>query len=366
MPRYGSRTPVLRTAPVLAVLVCHEGAQWLRQALSALRRASPSPRHVLAVDTGSADGTPALLAEAASGEDRVLDGVITLARDTGFADAVHEAVAAAVRRWGDPGGWIWVLHDDCAPEPDCLAALLTAAEVTPSVGLLGPIALDWYDPRLVVEAGLSTDASGHRQTGVGPAELASNFEQSTEVLAVSSAGLLVRRELWDRLGGFDRDITALREDLDFGWRANRAGGVVLCVPAARMRHARAVTTELRGLDTGPAALGSSPRAVDRAYGLRTFLVNCAPLSFVLGLPRLTLLGLLRALGFGLQRRLAQSHAELRALGYLLSGRAGLRAARALRRSRGQTGSVRGLFTSRFTRLRNALRGLLALLVRRRV
>jgi GT2 family glycosyltransferase len=350
----------------LAVLVCHDGAQWVEAALTALRRSVPRPRHILAVDTGSGDGTAELLAEAARGEDRVLDGVLTLARDTGFAAAVHEAVSAAIERWGDPGGWIWVLHDDCAPDADCLATLLTAADVSPSVGVLGPVALDWADPRLVVEAGLSTDASGHRQTGMGPSELARNFEQSTEVLAVSSAGLLVRRELWERLGGFDQDILALREDIDFGWRANRAGSVVLCVPAARMRHARAATVELRGLDTGPPALGSAPRALDRAYGLRTFLVNCAPLSFVLGVPRLTLLCLLRALGFGLQRRLVEAHAELRALGYLLGGRARLREARALRRTAGQTGSVRGLFTSRFTRLRNAFRAGVALLVRRRV
>lgn len=368
MPRYGSRsaTPILRTAPVLAVLVCHDGAQWLPEALAALRRSVPRPRHVLAVDTGSVDETPRLLAEAAKGEDRILDGVRTLARDTGFAAAVHDAVSAAIERWGDPGGWIWVLHDDCAPDQNCLSTLLTAAEVSPSAGVLGPLALDWHDPRLVVEAGLSTDASGHRQTGVGPAELARHFEQSTEVLAVPSAGMLVRRDLWERLGGFDPFIHALREDIDFGWRANRSGAVVLCVPAATMRHVRAVTTELRGLDTHPVALGVSPRAIDRGYGLRTFLVNCSLLSFVLGVPRLTVLTLLRALGFGLQRRLVECRAELLALGYLLGGRARLREGRAQRKAFGQTGTTRGLFTSRFTRLRNATRGTLAQLVRRRI
>lgn len=321
---------------------------------------------MLAIDTGSVDDTPQLLADAARGEDRVLDGVITLARGTGFADAVHGAVSAAIERWGDPGGWIWVLHDDCAPDPDCLAALLTAAEVSPSAGVLGPLALDWHDPRVVVEAGLSTDSSGHRQTGIGPAELARHFEQSTEVLAVPSAGMLVRRDLWERLGGFDQAIRALREDIDFGWRANRAGSVVLCVPAARLRHIRAVTTELRGLDSHPAALGASPRTLDRAYGLRTFLVNCGTLPFLIGVPRLVALCLLRALGFALQRRLPECRAELSAIRYLLGGGARLREARAIRRADGQAGNVRGLFTSRFTRLRNAIRAGLTVLVRRRV
>jgi GT2 family glycosyltransferase len=137
--------PTLRTAPVLAILVCHNGETWLPLALSALRRSTVRPRHVLAVDTGSTDSTPDLLAEAAdpggvvAGWDSspVLDGVVTLSREFGFAAAVNEAVAQAIERWGEPGTWIWVLHDDCAPEPDCLEILLGAAEESSSAKVLG-------------------------------------------------------------------------------------------------------------------------------------------------------------------------------------------------------------------------------------
>lgn len=369
MPRLGPKatTPVLRTAPVLAVLVCHDGEEWLPEALAALRASTPRPRHVLAVDTGSLDETPRLLSEAARGEDRVLDGVLTRDRETGFATAVQDAVSAAIERWGDPGGWIWVLHDDCAPDPRCLATLLTAAEAAPSAGVLGPLALDWDDPRLVVEAGLSTDASGHRQTGLGPSEvdwsrLGHEIRQSTEVLAVPSAGMLVRRELWERLGGFDAAITLLREDIDFGWRANRADSVVLCVPAARMRHARAVLGGLRRVD----APRASTAAVERAQAVRTFLVNCTLPSFLIGVPRLVALSLLRALGFGMQRRLVEARAELGAAAFLLSGRAGLLEGRTLRRAAVRVHGVRGLFTSRLTRLRNGMRATVAHLVRRRL
>jgi GT2 family glycosyltransferase len=353
----------------LAVLVCHDGEQWLREALSALRRCSPRPRHVLAVDTGSVDRTPELLADAASGPDAVLDGVRTLDRNTGFGAAVRVAVDTGVARWGDPGRWVWVLHDDCAPEPDCLGVLLRSAELSPSAGLLGPLALDWSDPRLVVEFGLSTDASGHRQTGVGPAELdwsrfdtegRSAFEQSTEVLAVPSAGALIRRDVWDEVGGYDPALPLLRDDVDLGWRVNRAGWVALCVPTARLRHARAVTRGLRE----PDALPGSVRAADRAHGVRTVLVNRTTAGFALGLPRILLLCLLRAIGFLLLRRLSDARAELAVIAYLVGGRAGLRRARAERAAVGR-GTVRGLLTSRTTRLRNAFRGGLTAFVRRR-
>ncbi|TKG58718.1 glycosyltransferase family 2 protein [Prauserella endophytica] len=370
MPRTPTPPPV-RTAPVLAILVCHNGEDWLPLTLSALRRSTIRPRHVLAVDTGSTDGTAALLEAAAAQNPEsadgaagppVLDGVITLPDTTGFASAVAEAVTRASERWGDPGQWIWLLHDDSAPEPDCLDLLLRAAETAPSAGVLGPLAVDWADPRLIVEAGLSTDASGHRQPavprGLGDEE---SPEQSTEVLAVPSAGSLIRRTTWEELDGFDREIALLREDIDFGWRVNAAGGLVLCVPVARLRHVRAAGAGRRQPSALPGTFAGIEEA-DRVYGLRTFLVNCSTVSCVLGLPRLVLLCVLRGLGFALLRNGIRARAEFAAAGYLLGGTGRLRAARAARRH----GTVRGMLTSRFARLRGALRGGVVHLVRRRV
>jgi hypothetical protein len=117
------------------------------------------------------------------------------------------------------------------------------------------------------------------------------------------------------------------------------------------------------LDAAAGRPGPASRGVDRAHGLRTFLVNCGTASFVLGLPRIAVLAFLRALGFLVLRRFSDARAELGALRYLLSGRALLLAGRAERPAHGV---VRGLFTSRITRLRNAIRSASAALVRRRV
>ena len=116
--------------------------------------------------------------------------------------------------------------------------------------MLGPLCLDWDEPRLVVEAGVSIDASGSRQTGIGADELdIGQFATNSEVLAVGSAGSLMRRREWDALGGYDTALGLLREDVDYGWRVNRAGGLVLCAPSARLRHARALSGRARPLDT---------------------------------------------------------------------------------------------------------------------
>lgn len=360
-------------APVLAVLVCHDGETWLPGTLDALARLTRRPRRVVAVDTGSADGTAGVLA--ASNQ---VDVVLRMPRDTGFAEAVHTAVDDADRRWGrtaeqgdrGSGDWLWVLHDDAAPDPDCLDVLLSVAATSPSAAVLGPLCLDWDDPRLVVEAGVSIDASGSRQTGIGADELdLGQFATNSEVLAVGSAGSLVRRREWDSLGGYDTALGLLREDVDYGWRVNRAGGLVLCAPSARLRHARGLTTRARTLDT--AGVDPRYRATDRAHGVRTFLANCSSPALVLGLLRLPVLAVLRALGLLLVRRGREAGAELAGLSRVLGSGPGLADLADARRRRSTGASalpreLRGLLTSRTTRLRNAVRGGLTSLVRGRL
>ena len=236
--------------------------------------------------------------------------------------------------------------------------------------MLGPLCVDWDEPRLVVEAGVSIDASGSRQTGIGADELdIGQFATNSEVLAVGSAGSLMRRREWDGLGGYDTALGLLREDVDYGWRVNRAGGLVLCAPSARLRHARALSGRTRPLDT--AGVDQRYRATDRAHGIRTFLANCSSPAFVLGLARLPVLAVLRALGLLLVRRARAAGAELAGLSRVLGsgpGIADLADARR-RRSTGATAlprELRGLLTSRTTRLRNAVRGGLTSLVRGRL
>jgi GT2 family glycosyltransferase len=340
-------------APVLAVLVCHDGEAWLPDVLGALGELTERPRYVLAVDTGSTDRTPELLSKARA--DRAVDDVLTMPRETGFGAAVAAAVEQGTKRWADPGRWLWLLHDDSAPEPECLESLLRAAEQDPAAALLGPLGLDWADPRMVVDAGLSTDAAGHRQAGTGQSELdpalIGEAPPVSSVLAVATAGALVRRDVFDQLDGFDSRLSG-SADIDLGWRINLDGHGVRWVPDARMRHA---------------AAGRDSRAEERVGEVRTFLVNAPVWAFLLGLPRLFCLTLLRMCGFAALRRWAESAAELAVLRGLLGGRLKLLAGRSARAATIPVRhGVRRLFTSRLTRLRNWLRGAVERLVRERV
>ena len=301
---------------VVAVLVAHDGESFLPRTLAALAALDPAPDAVIAVDTGSADATATLLAEA-----EVIDQVITLPADAGFASAVHAGVEVA-----PASGWLWVLHDDSAPEPEALGALLRNAADQPSVSVWGPKVLGWDEPRRLLEVGVSISRSGRRHTGLERGEQdQGQYDGQRDTLAVGSAGLLVRRDLWSDLGGFDRSLQFFREDVDLGWRAHLAGHRVAVATDSVVHHAEAMARGRR------AGVGGDPHATDRASALYTLLANGRGSTLLLRWLWLLVQTLVRALGNVLGKAPREAAAEMSAVGMVLMRPNRLRAARRSRR-----------------------------------
>jgi GT2 family glycosyltransferase len=278
---------------VTAVLVAHDGAQWLPEVLTALSGQTRPADRVVAVDTSSADDSASLVADA---WDDV--NVLALPRDAGFAQAVQAGLdvpaadGTAVVPDGGVVEWVWLLHDDCAPEPGALDELLTRVTHSPSVWLVGPKVRDWSGTRLL-EAGLTIDVSGHIDSGVDGIEVDQGQRDDVdEVLAVSCAGALIRRDVWQRLGGLETAWADYGDDVDLGWRVNAAGGRVVVATRAVVRHARAGLSGLRSPDAGAGA----EQAARRRNGMQVVLSNTAPYLVPLILLRYLVGGAGRALG----------------------------------------------------------------------
>jgi GT2 family glycosyltransferase len=302
--------------PVVVLLVCHNGEQYLPRTLAAIEALHPAPAAVVAVDTGSTDTTPGLLAAAASGAAPVVHRVLDLPASTGYAQALHAAMDEA------PGSeWLWLLHDDSAPEPDCLGMLLSAAADQPSVAVWGPKVLGWDEPRRLLEIGVSISRSGRRYTGLERGEQdQGQYDGQRDVLAVGSAGMLCRRDLWSDLGGFERALHFFREDVDFGWRVNLAGHRVAVATDAVVHHAEAMARGRRlvNVATGhrPAA-AFDPHVHDRASALFTLLANARSSTWVLRWLWLMLQTLVRSLGFVVGKAPREAAAEMAALATVL-------------------------------------------------
>ena len=283
---------------VAALIVSHDGARWLPAVIEGLGEQRVPVDAVVAVDTTSRDDSTELLRKA-------FGSVVEAHGSTSFPDAVTQGL----EHIGDCE-WVWLLHDDSRPDPGALEALLAAAEANPDVDILGPKLREWPSLRRLLELGITISGTGRRETGLERGE----FDQGQHdvvrtVLAVNTAGMLVRRSVLEELGGFDRQLPIFGNDIDFGWRAAAAGHRTIVVPQAVVFHAEAAH---RGVRRTPIT-GRHTHYQERRAALYTLLVNAPARWLPFQVVRLGLGTLIRMVGFLLVRQVGQSLDELAAL-----------------------------------------------------
>jgi GT2 family glycosyltransferase len=326
---------------VAVLLVSHDGGRWLPAVIDGIRAQRAPVARVVAVDTGSKDDSAALL-EQAFGE------VLRLPGSTSFPDAV----TAGLEQVGD-AEWVWILHDDANPDPGALEALLAASVGDSRADILGPKLREWPSLRRLLELGITISGTGRRETGLERGEYdQGQHDEVRQVLAVNTAGMLVRRTVLTELGGFDRQLPIFGNDIDFGWRAAAAGHRTIIVPQAVVFHAEAAH---RGVRRTPIT-GRHTHYQERRAALYTLLVNSRARTLPLQVLRLGLGTLLRMLGFLLVRQVGQALDELAALVSLYSSPRAVLAARRQRRGAqtAEPGVVRRLLAPRWLPYRHGL------------
>lgn len=291
-----------------AVIVAHNGARWLPKVLASMGDVFYAPTAWRAVDVGSTDGGAELLRDA-FGSDRI----VYAPAGTGFGDAVREGVARLPRT-----DWLWLLHDDAAMLPGTLAGLLDVATSADDIAVVGPKMREWPSLKRLLEVGVSITNTGSRETGLEAGEPdAGQHDWPRDVLAVSSAGMLVRRDVWDELDGFDPALPMYCDDIDFGWRVARAGYRTRTAPTAVMFHAEASWRGTRRRVAGDVHDWEARRAA-----MFTLLANCSRRRFLWQSVRLFVGSMLRFLGFMLGKDPESASDELLAVRdvYLHPGR----------------------------------------------
>jgi len=307
---------------IAALLVSHDGERWLPAVIGGLQSQTAKVDRVVAVDTGSKDGSAALL-ENAFGDVVRAPGSTSFPRAVGLA---LEQLAAS----GEDCEWVWILHDDANPEPEALAALLAAAEEHPDADVLGPKLREWPSLKRLLELGVTISGTGRRETGLERGEYdQGQHDEVRTALAVNTAGMLVRRRVLEELGGFDDQLPIFGNDVDFGWRAATAGHRTVVVPQAVVFHAEAAH---RGIRRTPLT-GRHTHYQERRAALYTLLANSSARLLPFQLLRLGVGTILRMIGFMLVRSVGEALDELAALVSLYSRPHEILAARRSRQRR---------------------------------
>ncbi len=231
---------VARTHHVTALVLSRDGATWLPRTLAGLAEQERSVDALIGIDVGSTDASAELLGDHAQ--------ALVPVAGPGLAGALAAGVSSALAMDRDDGrdradaavSWYWIVHDDSAPEPGCLAALLRGADRNPSAALLVPKTVAWTDPGWLVGVGSRwapgtpiVDPLERRERDQG------QYDVDRPVYAGDSAGMLVRTDAWHRLDGIDPAVGDWAGPADLCRRVWASGDEVMFVPAAVLAHRQA-------------------------------------------------------------------------------------------------------------------------------
>ena len=206
------------------VIVTYGNAAHIGGTLRALRPQLRDEDELLIVDNASPDGTVAAAREAAP-DARVLEQ----GENLGFAGGCNAGVESSSARL------LLFLNPDAVPAPGCVDALRGAADEQPGWGA--------WQALVTMDGGQRVNTSGGvtHFLGMGwagscdePVDVAPG--RPVEVDFASGAALCVRRDAWERVGGFDARYFMYCEDLDLCLRLWLGGWAVGVAPAARVEH----------------------------------------------------------------------------------------------------------------------------------
>lgn len=231
---------------IAAVVVTYQSGSTIDECLLRLRDAE-GVTAIRVVDNASTDETLAIVQRHATADPRVR--FIANPDNPGFGTACNQGVAAV---HPDLARWVALVNPDLMVEPDSLARMVALARQNPWTlagadlvgedGVRDPAARR-RDPDFAAMLGALLRPG--EKTSVAMAIPPDDRLELQPVEAISGALMLMRRTLFDHLGGFDEAYRLHAEDLDLCRRAREAGAAIGVANHVRVMHVRGVSSRSR-------------------------------------------------------------------------------------------------------------------------
>jgi len=221
-----------RTPPRVSIVIpVYNKVIYTDNCLRSVQQRDPeTSKEVIVINNNSSDETATLLAQLSGAVN-----VVNNADNKGFVGACRQGAALAT------GEFILFLNNDTQVLPDWLNSLVRVMDANAQIGIAGSKLI--YPDGHLQEAGgiIFSDASGCNYGREQDPTLA-HVNVSRAVDYCSGASLLIRRTLWEQLGGFDqRYAPAYYEDTDLCFATREAGYTVWYCHESEVIHHEGIT-----------------------------------------------------------------------------------------------------------------------------
>ena len=225
----------MASARIAAVVVNWNGGEDNLRCLDSLMVQTPAIDPLVFVDNASSDGS---LERVAARFPRA--EILRNPTNEGYGGGNNRGIARALELGAD---YVLIVNNDVVLPAGALAPLLEELDLSPVVGIVGPRVLLASDPSRVWAAGGMitwrqnlTTLRGHMEPD------GERWRRTAPVHYVIGCCMLVRREVFEKVGTFDAAYFAYTEDVDFAIRAKRGGFLSRCVGSASALHAPSSAT----------------------------------------------------------------------------------------------------------------------------
>lgn len=215
------------TKPLVSlVLVTYNSTAYIRACLTALKKVTYRPLELVVVDNRSQDQTVSLVKKTLT-RWPYQTRIVTNHQNFGYAKANNIGVDQA------KGKYVFILNPDVVVKPDLLQPLVDKAESNAQIMACQPTVYLLQDQTKLNLTGKITHFLGFDWI---KDYLSSDRPNDQELSSFSGSGVLLRRDLFRQLGGFDEQYFMYYEDSDLSWRARLAGYHIWYVADSEMSH----------------------------------------------------------------------------------------------------------------------------------
>lgn len=214
--------------PLVSIIVpCYNSRERIVSCLKNFLKTNYKNFEIIVVDDDSKDGTYELLKEKFSMNRKVR--IIKNHKNFGPSYTRNQGVKAA------RGKYIAFLETDMEVDPDWLDPLVAKLENNEMLGAVQSKVLDINKRDFIQAVGVLYDPHTFWVVGLG-CGLHKDAIHNPQEVSFGAVGSLVRKNVLDKIGGFDTKLVYNVDDIDLGWRTWIAGYSVVTVPESITYH----------------------------------------------------------------------------------------------------------------------------------
>ncbi|MFH1601767.1 MAG: glycosyltransferase family 2 protein [Candidatus Shapirobacteria bacterium] len=215
--------------PLVSIIIPNfNGEKFINKCLGSIYQETKISFEVVVIDNGSTDKSVKLLKKQEKKRKNLK--VIALKKNVGPAEARN------IGRQNSLGHYLVILDYDTIVGPDWLGKSLKYLEKHPKIGVaqlkiikMGTNNYDCAGEKITQFGFLSERARGAKDLG--------QFNRVEDIFSGKTAAMIIRKNAFDRAGGFDKEIFMYWEEPDFCWRVWKTGFRVVFLPLGKVWHA---------------------------------------------------------------------------------------------------------------------------------